>query len=414
MPKKPRLKIIKVPLPYDPYERLPKQVFPKMPRLYLELLENKDKVKPELVNKEYVPMKQKTPSPGEDSEKEKISGSDYKEGFKDIDKEREDNYSSMFKQGMKGRPFPDSPQKGSLPNSDSELDIKKLEMSDGEKDDGEKDELEDRLKELMSEEEGDENRGGRPNRGKEKGESHSPKERRKENAHTDPSMKEPPTLAELEAAGQFVNRKAIPNLDYEKTNEELEDSKRELLFKFDLLRKSYPHEFIPEFSMHTEYTVMVKGYENVMRKLSVNDNIDKYKTYLIYGFIGVEFILGKMFKLDMSGFANQQIISMSTYEKLLIELGEKTYVPNNKDWPVEIRLLILIITQAIFFLIGKMMMNKMGLDIIKLVNPIQTRTQTSVPNVKKKKMRGPNINPEDIPDLDNLSTTASPPQKQNN
>ena len=53
MKKDNKIKIIKVPLKSKSKDVYPN--FPPMPVLYLELLENKDKIKPELRNKDYVP-----------------------------------------------------------------------------------------------------------------------------------------------------------------------------------------------------------------------------------------------------------------------------------------------------------------------------------------------------------------------
>ena len=60
----------------------------------------------------------------------------------------------------------------------------------------------------------------------------------------------------------------------------------------------------------------------------------------------------------MEGFAQQQIASMSSYDQLLIELGEKTYVPEESKLPVEIRLLGMIVVNAAIFIVSKMIMKK--------------------------------------------------------
>jgi hypothetical protein len=46
-----KIKVVKIPLENNQVDR--PQAFPKMSRLYLELLENKSKIKQDLINKEY-------------------------------------------------------------------------------------------------------------------------------------------------------------------------------------------------------------------------------------------------------------------------------------------------------------------------------------------------------------------------
>jgi hypothetical protein len=185
---------------------------------------------------------------------------------------------------------------------------------------------------------------------------------------------------------------------------EEEDRKRDLIFRFDMLKKSYPlaAPTIPEYTIHSDLREMQKSYDATVKRLSLDSSVENYKTYLIGGFMVVEFVFGNFLGFDMQGFTQQQIVTMHSYEKLLIELGEKSYVPSGSKWPVEMRLLFLIIMNAGFFIVSKMIMRKTGANLLNMVNSMNTtaNTNSSVPPRQKRRMKGPNINVDDIPDAD--------------
>jgi hypothetical protein len=183
------------------------------------------------------------------------------------------------------------------------------------------------------------------------------------------------------------------------TEDEEDEMKRELLFKFELLKKSYKIGDIPEFNIHSDLKTMSRTYENTLRRVSLDSSVDNYKQLLIGAFMLLEFILGYFFKFDMQGYTQQQIMNITQYERLLIEMGEQSYVPGGSQWPVEVRLLLMVLGNAAIFIIAKMIMKKTGNNLMSMMNNFAQ--PASMSNVHRRKMRGPTINPDDIPDISN-------------
>ena len=191
------------------------------------------------------------------------------------------------------------------------------------------------------------------------------------------------------------------------TDQEGEDFKRELLFKFSLLKQSYPSADIPEVSVHSDYRTLKNSYDSVLRKVSLNSSVDSYKQWLIAGFLLVEFFLGNMLKFDMEGYTRQQMVQMHKYDTLLIELGEKSYVPEGSRWPVELRLLGIIIMNAAMFVLMKTVQNKSGsMNIFGMFNNLssssQPTRQSTTNNGRRRRMRGPDVDIDDMPDLPDI------------
>ena len=216
----------------------------------------------------------------------------------------------------------------------------------------------------------------------EDGDDYSPRYKNDEN-----KFKNPPTLKELESKNN--SQRNIEDAS------DMDDKKRHLIHKFKSLQKSYPGEKIQDYTIYSDYSVMKEDYEETLKKLSMDTTVESYKKYLTYGFMGVEYLFGNFFGLDMKGFTQQQLISMKSYDKLLIELGEKNYEPvGSSKWPVEVRLIFLIIINSAFFIGSKIIMKKSGTNFIDIMNNFSSFA-TSAEKAPRKKMKDPPINLDD-------------------
>jgi len=491
MPKR-KLKIIKVPLDKEPSILIPS--FPQYPRLYLELLENKNKVKPDLKHTEYVPnytnnlqypshveVKTETRnelskeledlkidfekdyrshrSPKDDKIKKSLT-SKTKKPLKVIDMSDTNNPKSydadtnyMKIEGDVSKEDYSSRVKGDFSNSynggrdDKDDDVigvskeysnrsrddkhksrfeKYLKTDDKEGGSGHvyKDERYDRNDEKEYKEEREDKDENKKSSSKSDGLSKllrgeledipkissQPFINPSNNLSTNPlsgsvNKNLPPSIAELQSGNIIQDQ--IRDLSIPSKSDELELSKkREYLYKFRQLKKSYPIAKIPEYTEYTDIRVLEREYDTVVRELNINSSVENYKKYLNMAFMGLEYVLITFLKFeDIRGFAVEQASSINQYESILMEIGEKNYLQDNKKWPAELRLLGIVFMNAAMFLGIRMFYKKSGINLSAQPRPPPQQQEYRGPpggnqaGNAPRKMRGPDIDLDDF-DID--------------
>ena len=174
-----------------------------------------------------------------------------------------------------------------------------------------------------------------------------------------------PTLGELQAKNPKHFKKEYPYAT-EQDEETIKD-RNEVFFHYEVLKRMHPNAHIPEFTSYSDPKVMAEKYELLAKKLSLETSVENWKRYMIIFVMGCEIVLGKM-NFDMKGFAQQQIMSMNTYDSLLVELAEKSYMPTGSKWPVEMRLLMMITMNTVLFIVGKMFTHQTGENLLGHIN----------------------------------------------
>jgi hypothetical protein len=76
----------------------------------------------------------------------------------------------------------------------------------------------------------------------------------------------------------------------------------------------------------------------------------------------IEVIGVKLLKLNMSGYTMSQLRIMNRYDALFIELGEKYLVSSGSNWPVEARIVMMMLFNAVIFLVVRYLCSWMGME----------------------------------------------------
>lgn len=180
-----------------------------------------------------------------------------------------------------------------------------------------------------------------------------------------------------------------------------QEEREELIVKFRTLKKAYPQNKELQLISVGEYDdldMMRKMYKRTLTEITFDKKISNYRYYLTISFMVVEYAF-KHLGVNMDGFAKHQTKCMDDYNSLLVELGEKTQGSWMDNFPVEVRLMGLVLFQTAVFWFAK---NK-NIDISNIMNILSGMVPKEQPQVAEppaaaeevpvKKMRGPSIKP---------------------
>jgi hypothetical protein len=192
-----------------------------------------------------------------------------------------------------------------------------------------------------------------------------------------------------------------PQLSPEEKEKLDQEEREELIVKFRTLKKAYPQNKDLQLISVGDYDdldTMRKMYKRTVTEIAFDKKISNYRYYLTISFMVVEYAF-KHLGVNMDGFAKHQTKCMDDYNSLLVELGEKTQGSWMDNFPVEVRLMGLVLFQTAVFWFAK---NK-NIDISNIMNILsgmvpkeQSQVSDATPAVEEvpaKKMRGPSIKP---------------------
>jgi hypothetical protein len=173
----------------------------------------------------------------------------------------------------------------------------------------------------------------------------------------------PPKLADIVPA---YRKEATPVSHTKPVDGKTLEKKQRLLLKLDILKKSSKATKIPNFSLSSDYSEMKSSYKSLVKRVHVDNKVEWLRNVLVGACGALELGLGDMgVGLDMEGFTEFQMASMSKYDKLLIKIGEKSYKPKTVNtWPVEVQLLFLVFVQTLLFIGAKFLKEKTGANIL--------------------------------------------------
>lgn len=129
--------------------------------------------------------------------------------------------------------------------------------------------------------------------------------------------------------------------------------------KYSVLQHAYPNYGIhlPDDEMSPE--TIYDNFYRYIKQIHINNSMGNFRIGVLVLWCGMELVLTKM-GLDASGFAKSRVQTINRYELLLIELGETYGVSYGNNWPIEVRLFMMTLTDLILFIILKYLSSFLG------------------------------------------------------
>jgi len=140
--------------------------------------------------------------------------------------------------------------------------------------------------------------------------------------------------------------------DYSKmTPLEQEGWRTEFALKFRTLERNFGERWVNVDIKNEPLEVIHAHYERYLRHIHICSGADSYRGYLLLYFLILELVATRILGLPANGYTMAQMKSMTRYERLLLELGEKYYTPGGGEWAIEYRILFISLFNMVIFIV---------------------------------------------------------------
>nr|QBK90382.1 MAG: uncharacterized protein LCPAC103_00630 [Pithovirus LCPAC103] len=134
----------------------------------------------------------------------------------------------------------------------------------------------------------------------------------------------------------------------------------ELSMKIAQARSDYPELAIPKLPDHASLAMKQTLYKNALKYIHIGNKTGDYKFWLSVSIVVMEWVVYKFMGVDIRGFFKMQSKRMHRYESALWEIAERSANGTGVPWPPEIRIIFIILTNAVVFILIKVLSTWVG------------------------------------------------------
>jgi AAA ATPase containing von Willebrand factor type A (vWA) domain len=163
----------------------------------------------------------------------------------------------------------------------------------------------------------------------------------------------------------------------EKTKQaQLIEERGDILWSLKKLKRYHDIKSFPHYDEFTPLNELKRILKEVKREAILDENVSQTRQYITMVWFAVEKVCTEYLSIDLSGFTAYETQHMNEYQKVLIEIGERSYLNWSEGFPPELKLLYLMLTHAALFHVKKTTTNLT--DLVNILDP-----------KKQGEMRGP-------------------------
>jgi hypothetical protein len=135
--------------------------------------------------------------------------------------------------------------------------------------------------------------------------------------------------------------------------DQLVEERNDILWSLKKLKRYCDNSKFPHFDEFTSTTDLKRILKEVKREAILDENVNQTRQYITMLWFALEKVCTEYLSIDLSGFTAYETQHMNDYQKVLVEIGERSYLNWSEGFPPELKLVYLMLTHAALFHVKK-------------------------------------------------------------